>query len=276
MQKKTSPLRYPGGKSRVANKLLDLFPRFSEYREPFVGGGSVFFQTKALVDPEKSWINDLNNDLYLFWDSVKNSLDELVKEIETLREKYKGRGKELYSYLKQQSITQSHLKRAVRFFILNRITYSGLTDSGGYSNESFEKRFTESSINKIMEVSHLLQDVQITNSDYSELLSKPGTNVFLYLDPPYFSPRNSKLYGVNGSLHTEFDHYRFVKAVQDCKHRWLITYDDDPFIRRLFKGYRITDLNCQYGMSQSNGSAKMGKEIIIMNYEPCPILEKLF
>ena len=170
--------------------------------------------------------------------------------------------------VKQQSVPQPPLQTAVRFFILNRITYSGLTDSGGFSNESFEKRFTLSSINKLIEVSHLLQGVEITNYDYSDLLLMQGKDVFLFLDPPYYSPRNSKLYGVNGSLHTGFDHHRFVKTVQNCKHRWLITYDDDPLIRDLFKEYQIIDWDLQYGMSQSNGSARIGKEIIIMNYKP--------
>ncbi len=276
MQKVTSPLRYPGGKSRVANKLVDLFPRFSEYREPFLGGGSVFLRTKTILSPGKCWINDVNNDLYLFWDSIQESVDELVSNIRFLRERYYDRGKELFFDLKPQSITQSHLQTAVRFFILNRITYSGLTDSGGFSNESFEKRFTLSSINKLFEVSRLLQDVKITNYDYSDLLSLQGEDVFLFLDPPYYSPRNSKLYGVRGSLHTGFDHYRFMESVQNCKHKWLITYDDDPLIRELFKNYRIIDWDLQYGMSQSNGSAKIGREIIITNYEPGPIFEQLF
>jgi len=276
MQKSISPLRYPGGKTRVAKDLVNLFPSFTEYREPFLGGGSVFFQTITHGNPNKCWINDLNSDLYFFWDSVKNSLDELVNEIVELREKYYGRGKELHRYLKTQSVTHSPIESAVRFFILNRITYSGLTESGGYSNESFEGRFTLSSISKLIEASYLLQGVEITNLDYSDMLSVPGSDVFLFLDPPYYSPRKSKLYGVNGSLHTEFDHYRFVETVKNSKHRWLITYDDDPFIRDLFKDYRVVDLNLQYGMSQSNGSAKIGKEIIITNYEPCQISEKLF
>jgi DNA adenine methylase len=276
MQNFFSPLRYPGGKSRVAKQLVDLFPSFTEYREPFVGGGSVFFQTKTFANPDKCWINDLNNDLYLFWVSVKNSVNELVNEVTFLKATHYGRGKELYYYLKPQSVTLSSIQTAVRFFILNRITYSGLTDSGGFSNESFEKRFTMSSINKLIEISHLLQGVEITNYDYSELLTMQGNDVFLFLDPPYYSPRNSKLYGVNGSLHTEFDHYRFVEAVHNCKHRWLITYDDDPLIRDLFKDYLIFDWNLQYGMSQSNGSAKIGKEIIITNYNPEPFLNKLF
>jgi DNA adenine methylase len=276
MQNLLSPLRYPGGKNRVSKKLVELFPDFIEYYEPFVGGGSVFLQTEKIVHPEKCWVNDMNRDLYCFWDSAKNSIDELVAEIHDLREKYNGNGSQLYFYLKHQFDPQSSLDIAVRFFILNRITYSGLTDSGGYSSESYYKRFTLSSINKLSAVSHLLQGVKITNCDYSELLSNQGTGVFIYLDPPYYSPRNSKLYGVNGSLHTEFDHIRFVETIRNCKHDWLVTYDDHPFIRDLFKDYYIHSWNLQYGMSQSNGSAKIGKEIIITNYKIEPLIHKLF
>lgn len=262
-----SPLRYPGGKNRVAKKIIKFFPDFIEYREPFVGGGSVFLQTKNCAFPEEYWINDLNKDLYCFWNSAKNSIDELVTKIYDLREKYHGRGKELYIYLKHQFDPQTPLEIAVRFFILNRITFSGLTDSGGYSQESFDKRFTISSINKLKGVYQLLQGVKITNYDYSELLSLGGKDVFLFLDPPYYSPRKSKLYGVKGSLHVGFDHQRFVETVQQCRHRWLITYDDHPLIRNYFSDYYITDWKLQYGMSQSNGSAKIGKEIIITNYK---------
>lgn len=271
-----SPLRYPGGKNRVAKMLVELFPSFSEYREPFVGGGSVFLRTKSFVSPRKCWINDLNGDLYCFWDSAKNSIDELVSKINDLKEKFDGNGRQLYTFLKHEYDPQTPLEVAVRFFILNRITYSGLTDSGGYSNESFAKRFTLSSIIKLSEVSDLLQGVKITNRDYSELLSMQGKDVFLFLDPPYYSPRKSKLYGVNGSLHTDFDHSRFLKDLSSCKHNWLVTYDDHPFIRELFKDYYVHGWSLQYGMSQSKGSAKIGKEIIITNYKIEPLLQKLF
>ncbi len=83
-----SPLRYPGGKSRALKQILPLIPvNISEFREPFVGGGSVFFAIQNLFqDRIKScWINDLNYDLYCFWKQVRDNGSNLV---EVLTETY--------------------------------------------------------------------------------------------------------------------------------------------------------------------------------------------
>jgi len=63
-----SPLRYPGGKSRAINIIANLIPDFEEFREPFVGGGSVFIYAKQKFKDKKFWINDLYFDLYKFWE----------------------------------------------------------------------------------------------------------------------------------------------------------------------------------------------------------------
>ena len=267
MKRYTSPLRYPGGKSRVAKELLAFFPDFYEYREPFLGGGSVFFQTRTTLDGKSYWVNDLNTNLYCFWISARDTIDQLITEINELREQFAGNGKGLYFHLKNEYQTNSILNTAVRFFILNRITYSGLTDSGGYSNESFQKRFTDSSIEKLRRISVLLQNTVITNLDYSRMLVQDGEKVFLFLDPPYYSQRVSKLYGNNGDLHVQFDHQLFAESVTNCKHNWLITYDDNPYIRSLYQDYYITDWSLQYGMNRSNGITKRGHELIITNYK---------
>lgn len=266
MEKYISPLRYPGGKSRVAKNLVGLFPYFDEYREPFFGGGSVFFQTKTSQDCNSFWINDLNYCLYCFWLAARDSIEALMSEIYELRDLYADDGKELFHYLRNEYQAKTIISTAVRFFILNRITFSGLTDSGGYSDESFNKRFTDSSLNRLRKVSYFLQDVRITNLDFSDLLFEDGENVFLFLDPPYYSQRKSKLYGNNGDLHIQFDHLLFAKSVAKCKHNWMITYDDDQYIRDLYQNYYIIERSLQYGMNQRNGSTKRGHEIIITNY----------
>ena len=99
------------------------------------------------------------------------------------------------------------------------------------------------------------------------MLVQDGKKVFLFLDPPYYSQRNSKLYGNNGDLHVQFDHELFAETVTNCKHNWLITYDNDQYIRGLYRDYYITDWSLQYGMNQSNGSTKRGRELIITNYK---------
>jgi DNA adenine methylase len=162
----------------------------------------------------------------------------------------------------------SGIERAAAFFILNRITFSGTSLSGGYSQQAFEKRFTESSIKRFTDIVPLMNMTNITNLDYSKLLEEDGENVFIFMDPPYHSATKSALYGKNGELHIGFDHERFAEEVKKCKHKWMITYDDCEYTRELFKDYQITPFELMYGMRNvSKGNEMKGKEILITNYE---------
>ena len=271
-----SPLRYPGGKSRALKQILPHVPlNISEFREPFVGGGSVFFAIRNLFqDRIKSyWINDLNYDLYCFWKAVRDSAPNLVA---TLRKTHTtttdGRAlfeelTEAKDELNQNRNALSEFQRAVRFFVLNRITFSGTVDSGGYSQSAYEKRFTDSSIERVKNISPYLSGTKITNGDYTEALFQEGDNVFIFLDPPYWKATESKLYGVRGTLHTTFDHAQFAENMRKCPHKWLITYDDSPVIRELFAFAEIQEWTLQYGMNNyRKASAAKGNELFIKNY----------
>ncbi|WP_009634196.1 DNA adenine methylase [Synechocystis sp. PCC 7509] len=264
-----SPLRYPGGKSRVVKYLLPYLPlTINDFREPFIGGGSVFIAFKSIFSEEKKqyWINDINSDLYLFWKYARDDINIFLDGIKYLKTSYPT-GRDLYNYLNSDSFEKSDFNKAVRFFIMNRITFSGIMDSGGYSQQAFDKRFTVSSIERLKNISPYLDKVKITCGDYEELLVKDGKNVFLFLDPPYYKPTKSKLYGNKGDLHTNFDHERFAHNVKQCKHKWLLTYDDCLETRSLFSFANITELQVQYGMNNyKQKNAAIGKELIITNY----------
>jgi len=272
-----TPLRYPGGKSRVAELLVDLMPDFKEYREPFLGGGSVFLTAKQKHPDVKYWVNDLYYDLYCFWYEVQRDNPELVKEIRETRDYWTtGEGASLggkYMYEKlvadimvyDVNETQA---RAIAFFIINRVTFSGTSMSGGYSQESFDKRFTPSSIDRLEKIGPLLQDTKITCLDYSELLREPGDGVFIFLDPPYYTATKSALYGKNGELHKGFDHERFAEEVKNCLHKWMITYDNCDYVKEMYKDFNIIPFEFAYGMRNVTANAEMtGKEILITNYE---------
>ena len=268
MRKISSPLRYPGGKSRALRKIMPQIPsNFSEYREPFVGGGSVFIAVKQRYPDAIYKINDLNQDLYCFWMNLKNNADELINEIIQIKKSYKD-GRKLYEKFAPSDGFSSQFLKAVRFYILNRITYSGTVDSGGYSSQAFERRFTFSNTEKLRPLSKLLQDVVITNESYENLLFEDGRGVFIYLDPPYWRSKKSKLYGKSGDLHTSFDHGKFAENIERCKHKWLITYDNSKIILELFKFANIHPWKMQYGMNNVNGKrAKKGREIFLTNYK---------
>lgn len=262
-----SPLRYPGGKSRALKQILPIVPEFKEFREPMVGGGSVFFALKQLFPNKEFWINDINKELYLFWKSCKEDTKKLIEEVKKSKEREDG--KEIHKELIEDK-QRNNLMRAVRFFILNRITFSGLAESGGYSEQSFKTRFTDSSIERLKKASKVLQKTKITNKNYVELITKKGDEVFIFLDPPYYSTTKSKLYGRKGKLHEEFNHEKFANVMKKCKHKFLITYDNSEKIWELFDspGIFIYPWELQYGMNNyQQDNAKKGKELFISNFK---------
>ena len=271
-----SPLRYPGGKSRAIKQILPLIPtKITEFREPFVGGGSVFFAIRSIFgnNIKSYWINDLNYDLSCFWKQTRDNVTELVDELTKIHTNTED-GRALFEELtKDKDLLYndkgmlSEFERAVRFFVLNRITFSGVVDSGGYSQSAYEKRWTLSSIDRVKMSSRALSGVKITNEDYTESLFDENDNVFIFLDPPYWKATESKLYGTRGTLHTTFDHKQFAENMKRCPHKWLITYDDSPIIRELFDFADICEWTLQYGMNNyRKDSAAKGKELFIKNY----------
>ena len=267
-----SPLRYPGGKSRALQKIVQQLPaHFSEYREPFVGGGSVFVYLRQKFPHVKMWINDLNFELFCFWKEAQRDAKQLAFAIQQVKDKTEN-GRVLFETLRGQAGTAlSDFERAVRFFVLNRISFSGTVDSGGYSEGAFRGRFTDSSIARVRELGALLQDVKITHKDYTYLLRARGRDVFLFLDPPYLTATKSRLYGLNGTLHTSFDHQQFAREMRQCVHSWLITYDDSPEIRANFAFAFQDEWQLQYGMNNyKRAFAAKGKELFITNYAQQP------
>jgi DNA adenine methylase len=261
-----SPLRYPGGKSRAVDTIAKLIPDFDEFREPFLGGGSVFVYVKQRFPSRRFWVNDLYSELYKFWEITQKDVDTLIAKVYEWKEKYTI-GKELYQFLNDNLKKFNDLERAAAFFVYNRITFSGTTLSGGYSEGAFTGRFTESSIKRLNDLGKVINGSLITNYDYEELLKKEGENVFIFLDPPYYSATKSALYGKNGHLHKSFDHKRFSENMKNCMHKWLITYDDSEYIRNLFSFAHITSWNLTYGMRNiTENSDQTGKELFISNY----------
>lgn len=261
-----SPLRYPGGKSRAVKIIAELIPEFDEFREPFLGGGSVFIRAKQRFPNKKFWVNDLYFELYKFWEMTQKDVDALTRKIYEWRGQFPI-GKELHKFLNQHLDGFDDLERAAAFFIYNRITFSGTSLSGGFSEGAFAGRFTESSIQRLNEFAVVISGTTITNLDYEEIVKKAGENVFIFLDPPYYSAKKSALYGKNGHLHKSFDHEKFADTMKNCRHKWLLTYDDSDYVKDLFSFANITPWESVYGMRNvTETSDQKGRELFISNY----------
>lgn len=292
-----SPLRYPGGKSRALKFLSQFLPKdIDEFREPFFGGGSLglYVAQNPQYSGVKIYANDLNYELFCFWQSLQRDCAGLISGILELKHRF-AEGKELYKFiLSRRNDELDELTRGIDFFILNRITFSGVVDSGGYSQKSYESRFTPSSIERLETTSKILRNFAFFSGDYREFLGEKslgksienipkvsdtnqGKNgdkksdeksVFLFLDPPYFSASKSKLYGKKGILHTTFNHCELCEVLKSTKHKFLLTYDDSAFIRDLYKDFFLKEWNLQYGMNNfKQTNAQKGKELLISNFD---------
>ncbi|HEY9758405.1 MAG TPA: DNA adenine methylase [Oculatellaceae cyanobacterium] len=267
-----SPLRYPGGKQKAIEKISKAFPqgRVKEFREPLAGGASVYFHARKEDFADAYWINDAFKELVSFWKTVQNhaSCNRLIDELESLRNSFQSPEeiKDYFLKVREEEVTDEY-REALLFFFFNRVTFSGTTRAGGFSSAASTKRFTASSIERLRPMPIALAGTRVTNIDFQEVVTAPGDNVFLFLDPPYFTA--TKLYGHAGSLHA-FDHWKLAKLLKKSRHKFLITYDDCDEIRELYGDWaNIQGWQLQYGMNNCSidHKSRIGSELLITNYQ---------
>lgn len=262
-----SPIRYPGAKGRAIPQIAPLIPKdFVEYREPFLGGGSIYLYVRQKYPERKYWINDLNQRLYNFWKQTRQHSGSMVRQTLEWKKEYQN-GKQLLQNLRINSHKFDDMQLACVYYINKKLSFSGFTR--GFSESNFQKSFTEEKILQLKDLGNLLQNTQITNLDYQKVVEAPGDNVFILLDPPYFNVKWDELYGTgkcgsisDKNLHAFFDHHKFAEVMEKCKHRWLVTYDDSQTIRRLFSWANIIPFKLTY----TSRTVKTGEELFISNY----------
>lgn len=260
-----SPLRYPGGKTRACKILDKIFNEYFNNNEfeyilsPFFGGGSFEFYLQNKYN-FKLIVNDKFTPLYNFWKQIKLDKEILYTELN----KIENVSKDLFiEYRKTiMNLNDNILQQSIQFFVINRCSFSGSTLSGGFSKESSNKRFTKSSIDKIKKLD--LTNVELYNEDFEDFINNNmhNNNTLLFLDPPYYLEKKSKLYGDNGNMHNDFNHIQLFNVV-NTKNNWILTYNNCNFIRNLYKDYLILDAEWSYSMNKT----KKSSEIIIISYK---------
>ena len=245
-----TPLRYPGGKSKAIKTLSPWFPKtISEYREPFIGGGSIAIEITKSNPDISVWINDLYVPLYNFWIQLRDRGEELSERVreekqrtldEGDKDKVTVKAKELFNKYKQEIDTYDDFEKAVAFFIMNKCSFSGLTENSTFSQSASNSNFSLVGADKLAQFSKLIKNWKITNLDYSEVMKAHGSSdTFIFLDPPY--DIKDFLYGKNREMHKKFDHERFADDVYICVHKFMITYNVNDRLKELYKNYNLND-----------------------------------
>jgi site-specific DNA-adenine methylase len=275
MKSHKTPLRYPGGKSRACLKMDPYFPdlrEYKEFREPFLGGGSVSLHITKKYPHLKIWVNDLYKPLVNFWQQLQMFGPEMKTKLQELKSKYPDpvSAKVLFleskEYLNDESNNDA-LWRAISFYIVNKCSFSGLTESSSFSKQASDSNFSLRGIEKLPGYSQLISNWEITNYSYDYLMDNEG-DTFVYLDPPYDIKDN--LYGKKGSMHKGFDHDRFAKDCDECFMPQLISYNSDQLVKDRFKMWRTGEFDLTYTMrsvGEYMREQKARKELLLFNYE---------
>tara|TARA_R110001592_G_scaffold51_2_gene286 strand:- start:8611 stop:9390 length:780 start_codon:yes stop_codon:yes gene_type:complete len=257
----TSPLRYPGGKTRARKKLDIIFSEnfdaqsINRIVSPFFGGGS--FELSMHKTYNKPIIaNDKFKPLLNFWEQVKTNADAVINRISDNRQVSKEKFQE---FRRQVMDCQDPVEQGMMYFIINRCSFSGATLSGGFSETASTQRFTDSSIERVRCLK--LTDIEFHNEDFKTFIpNNVKYDDFVFLDPPYFLEKGNKLYGNNGDMHEDFDHLGLREVLRGVS-MWMMTYNDCDYIRQLYEGYAIIEVDWAYGMN----ATKKSSEIVIIH-----------
>jgi DNA adenine methylase len=275
-------LRYGGGKSKAAAQraIMSKRPsRFREYREPFVGGGSLALRIDEYCDgPLSVWINDIDPDLIAVWLAVRDRPREFVEMCLSLPHYEKGependRKNHQIRELSERATTDESMDAALRYFICNRVGWNGRVNYAMPSRMGCRNPlgWSANAIHMIERAAPFVRDWRITCGDYAEVITTPGDDVWGLLDAPYYkntlvSP-TSKLYRYNFTI---AQHRQLAAVADTSEHKLTVCYDDHPEIRRLYPvsaGFHLYEEEWTYA-GQSVKKKRKGKELIITNYLP--------
>ena len=223
----------------------------------------------------KIWVNDLYQPLYNFWKELQHDGQALQDKLWTIKNMHPDRdtAKELFLKAKEDvnDEKQSDFDRACAFYIVNKCSFSGLTESSSFSPQASESNFSFRGIEKLGDYGKLIENWIITSHSYERLFindwDKKG--IFMYLDPPYDIKQN--LYGNKGEMHKRFDHDEFAAKCDDYTSPMLISYNSSQLVRDRFKEWNAAEFDLTYTMRSVGdymSDQQHRKELLLLNYAP--------
>jgi len=262
-----SPLRYPGGKSKLTAYVLETIKinqlEGGTYVEPFAGGAAIAWYLLIEGHVNKVYINDLNPSIHAFWYCVLNDTDKLCKLIQetdvTIDEWHIQR--EI-----QRSDNATLLQRGFSTLFLNRTNRSGIIKAGVIGgleqtgNYKIDCRYNKKRlIGQIEAIANRRDQISLNNLDAAEFLDDVLPYVddkcLINIDPPYFV----KGKGLYQNFFEYDDHYRLYESVKRIRQPWIVTYDDTPEINDIYSEFSPKS----FGLTYTAQSKRKGMEVMI-------------
>ena len=250
-----SPLRYPGGKARLTQHVIDLLEMNGlvggHYVEPYTGGAGIAIPLLYMEFASHLHLNDLNPSVYAFWKSVLDHADEMarmVREVPLTVEEWR-----LQRAIQFQQDRPSLLELGFSTFYLNRTSRSGIIRGGviGGINQDgkwkIDARYNREALAmRIEKIASYRSRISLYNMDAADLIRTVLPDIpersLVYLDPPYYE-NGSKLYQ-NSYQHD--DHENIAKQVSDIPQPWIVSYDNVEPIRQFYSAYRQQTFGLRY------------------------------
>ena len=253
-------INWVGGKRLLRKTIEKLVPKdIGSYIEPFGGGGWVLFFKEKWAPLEV--YNDLDGRLVNLFRIVKYHPNAFIEEWKNLL----GSREMFFQFLNGTFITD--IQKAVQFYFLITRSFGGRGDTFGTVKKSSGGacKSLHNVPKKIAAIHERLDTVMIENRDFEKLINQYDyENAFFYCDPPYSTGCGYEVISTK-----DFDHERLRDVLGKIKGRFLLSYDDSPKIRELYKGYNIIAIERLNGINNREGTKrnKMFKELLIANYD---------
>lgn len=268
--KSISPLRYPGGKSRLYEQIVPLVMQNNSrsYAEPFSGGfgiGLLLLQNNIV---DEVYINDLDKNIYSFWKCIKSDANHLIKEVQRVStfdtpNQWLAE-REVQLHILHSNVTDYRAKGFATLF-LNRVNRSGILKGGpigGISQEGNYKincRFNALKlIEKINLIASYKDKIHVSRKKYQTFLTNLHQDVFIFLDPPYVV-KGGCLYMNNFKTR---DHQTVEKYLRNLPNPWVMTYDADDLIRNIYSNEALYAIE-EFSLNHYAGKFKEGQELLI-------------
>ncbi len=247
-----------GGKKALRKEIVSRFPDRlpSTYVEVCGGAGWVFFE-KEYSKKQLEVFNDIDSNLINLYRCIQHHPEALVKELEYILSSH-----ELFYDFKDQINMRglTDIQRAARYFYLIKISF-------GCDKRSFatRKKRLDKALERFEDIQARLTGVVIENRDFEDLINLyDNEDALFYIDPPYHG--TERHYNKNGKPFIEEDHYRLRDCLAKIKGKFILSYNDDNFIRCLYEGYHIEGLKRNNTLSAHSDNKEKFSELIIRNY----------
>lgn len=246
-----------GGKSQLRKQIIPLISKDTErYIEVFGGAAWVLFG-KERCHGQLEVYNDINGNLVNLYMQIKNNCSELQNEIDWLQ------SREIFEHYRK-SISENEqmtdVQRAARFWYLIKSSFGANLHSFATSSKNLSKPADELPLYR-----ERLKNVVIENRDFEHIIKiYDRPKACFFLDPPYF--KTERYYNTRLNCFKMADHQRLKHILKGVKGRFILTYNDCEFIRKMYKDYNIHGVYRFNLLSLPGNNREVFKEVIITNF----------